>query len=93
MELARRKRKPTLRTLVERLTRKVDHMAATVDEVQAALSTLTADLEGLAASAQAEFAKLEKEVSEGSAQPDLGPLKEAIDGIDAKVKAAVVPSA
>lgn len=64
---------------------------ATVDEVQAALATLTADLEGLATSAQAEFAKLEAEITAGT-PPNLEPLKEAIDNIDAKVRAAVVPT-
>jgi outer membrane murein-binding lipoprotein Lpp len=88
------RRKPTLRSLIEALSRKVDHMATTVEEVQASLTTLTTDLEGLASTAQAEFAKLEQEVSEGTAQPDLGPLKASIDAIDAKVKSAAsdVPS-
>jgi ABC-type transporter Mla subunit MlaD len=85
------KRKPTIRSLIQALTRKVDHLMATVEEVQAALATLTSDLEGLATAAQAEFAKLEAEVLAGN-PPNLDPLKEAIDGIDAKVKAAVVPS-
>jgi uncharacterized protein YoxC len=84
-------RKPSVRQLLVTLTRKVDKIMATVEEITAALATLTADLEGLASSAQAEFAKLEAEVAEGK-PANLDPLKEAIDAIDAKVKAAVVPT-
>ncbi len=60
---------------------------ATVEEVQAALTTLTTDLEGLAATAKAEFAKLEEEVAAGK-PPELTPLKESIEALDAKAKAA-----
>lgn len=83
-----RRRKPSLRSLIEALSRKVDSMATTVEEVQTALTTLTTDLEGLATTAQAEFAKLAQEVEAGNAQPDLEPLKTAIEAIDSKVKSA-----
>ena len=61
---------------------------ATLEEVQASLTTLTTDLESLAAAAKAEFAKLEAELAEGHKEPELGPLKEAIDALDVKAKAA-----
>jgi uncharacterized protein YoxC len=85
-------RKPSVRTLILTLTRKVDKMAATVEEVLASLTTLTTDLEGLASTAKTEFAKLEEEVAAGK-PAELGPVKEAIDAIDSKVKSAVVPTA
>jgi uncharacterized protein YaaN involved in tellurite resistance len=80
-----------IRESLHRIERKVDQIMASVDEVTAALTTLTADLEGLATAAKAEFAKLEAEVAAGT-PVNLDPLKEAIDAIDAKVKAAVVPT-
>jgi uncharacterized protein YaaN involved in tellurite resistance len=80
-----------LHRTLHRIERKADQIMASVDEVTAALTTLTTDLEGLATAAQAEFAKLEAEVAAGT-PPNLDPLKEAIDAIDAKVKAAVVPT-
>jgi hypothetical protein len=76
---------------IEALNRKVDGMAVTVEEVQAALAALKADLEAKAAEAKAEFEKLEKEVAEGK-PTDLTGLKESVEGIDAAVKGAVVPT-
>ncbi len=71
--------------------RKVTKLMATLESIEALLGTLTTDLEALATSAKAEFAKLEAEVAAG--QPtNLEPLATIIEGIDAKVKAAVVPS-
>ena len=91
MNFPRRKRNPLLAEIRE-LRKETKAIMTTVDEVQAALTTLTTDLEGLASTAQAEFAKLEQEVAEGTAQPDLTPLKESIEAIDQKVKSAVVPT-
>lgn len=70
------------------LYEKVESLMATLEEVQASLATLTADLESIAATAKAEFDKLEKELSEGHTEPNLAPLKEAIDSLDARAKAA-----
>ena len=76
--------------LLRDIDRKVTQMAVTVEEVQAAIATLTSDLEADAAAAQAEFARLEKEVEEGKPveQANLAPLKEAIEALDARVKSA-----
>jgi hypothetical protein len=68
-------------------------MAATVEEVTAALTALTTDLEALAAAASTEFTKLEQEVEAGQVPQDLEPLKTAIEALDTRVKAAVVPTA
>jgi uncharacterized protein YaaN involved in tellurite resistance len=87
-----RRRQPTIRQLIVNLTRKVDRMAATLEDVTTALTTLTTDLEALATTAQAEFAKLESEVAAGT-PVNLDPLKEAVDALDTRVKAAVIPSA
>ncbi len=84
----------------EKVLRKLDHIEAQnrslmtdVAEVTAALENLKADLEAKAAEAQAEFEKLEQELEAAAGEtPNLTPLKEAIDGIDASVKAAVIPS-
>ncbi len=78
--------------VLRHIDRKVDKMAVGIAEVQEALATLKADLEAKAAEAQAEFAKLEEEVAAGSTEPDLTPLKETIDSLDAAVKASEVPT-
>ncbi len=72
------------------IDRKVDSLMTTVAEVQEAITTLTTDLEADAAAAQAEFAKLEKEVEEGHAvtPENLEPLKAALEALDVRVKAA-----
>ena len=70
---------------------KVETLMASVESIEALLATLKTDLEAKAAEAKAEFAKLEAEVAAG--QPaNLEPLATIIEGIDAKVKAAVVPT-
>ncbi len=63
-----------------------------VSEVTAALENLKADLEAKAAEATAEFQKLQEELEAAGHEVNLTPLKESIEGIDASVKAAVVPS-
>jgi hypothetical protein len=85
------RRKPPIRELLLQLIKQGDQIMASVEDLQASLTTLTTDLSGLAATAKAEFAKLEAEVAAGT-PPNLDPVKEAIDAIDASVKAAVVPS-
>ena len=65
---------------------------ASVESIEAQLVALTTDLEALAATATAEFTKLEEEVAAGT-PPNLEGVKAAIEAIDTKVKAAVVPTA
>ena len=83
------------REILLHIDRKLDRLMTTVDEVQAALTTLTTDLEADAATATAEFTKLETELSEKGVEVNLTPLKEAVEGIDGKVKAAAanIPTA
>lgn len=86
----------------EKVLRHLDHierqlktLMTDVTEVTASLEVLKTDLEAKAAEAKAEFVKLEEELAAATAggePPNLTPLKEAIDGIDASVKSAVVPS-
>jgi hypothetical protein len=82
------RRRPTTREIALDIQRKQAELMTTVEEVQAALATLTADLEADASAATAEFAKLASELAEKGTEVDLTPLKEAVEGIDAKVKAA-----
>lgn len=77
---------------IQKLERKVLKIMATVEEITTLLTGLTTDLEGLATTALSEFAKLEKEVSEGKTPENLEPLKAAIEAIDNKVKSVVVPT-
>ncbi len=87
----------------EKVLRKLDHIEAqnrrlmtSVEEVTESFETLKADLEAKAAEAKAEFEKLETEIGEletkTGEEPNLEPLKSAIDSLDASVKAAVVPT-
>ncbi len=65
---------------------------ATLEELTTSFETLKTDIEAKAAEAKAEFEKLEQEVKEGHTEPELTPLKESIDSLDAAVKGAAVPT-
>ncbi len=77
---------------LEELLERTGVIVTSVEEVTQALETLKTDLEAKAAEAKAEFEKLETEVKEGHTEPELTPLKEAIDSLDASVKGAEVPT-
>ena len=85
------------RKILENIDRKLDELMTNVAEVTAAIATLTADLEASATAAMSEFTKLETEVGEGKGPTpeDLTPLKEALEALDVKVKAAetTIPTA
>ncbi len=78
--------------ILKDLERKADKTMASLEEVTQSFETLKADLEAKAAEAKAEFEKLEAEIAEKAPEVDLGPLKEAIDGLDTSVKGAEVPT-
>ena len=84
------RRKPTVRTLIINLTKKVDILMATDADVLASVEVLKTDLTAKVAEAVAELAKLEGEITNPAA---LDNIKSIVDGLDASVKAAVVPTA
>jgi predicted nucleic acid-binding Zn-ribbon protein len=75
---------------LQELRKETKHIMTTAEEVKTAIAALTTDLEADAAAAQAEFLKLEQEVTEGKpvTQENLAPLKEAIEALDGRVRAA-----
>ena len=84
------RRKPTVRTLIINLTKKVDILMATDADVLASVEVLKTDLTAKVAEAVAELAKLEGEITNPAA---LDNIKSIVDGLDTSVKAAVVPTA
>ena len=78
----------TERELLIAIYEKTEKIMATVESVTAVATQLKDDLEAFITAAQAEFAKLEGEITPA----DLTPLQELLQGLDNNVKGVTIPT-
>jgi cell division protein ZapA (FtsZ GTPase activity inhibitor) len=86
MALTRSRRKPSIRALLLQIDRKVDQL---MQELLNALAGLKADREAFITALQAEFTKLEGEITNPAS---LAAAKQLVEDEDTAIKAVVIPT-